>query len=273
MSASWNASGELGGRAIAGIEARMTQRALWIALAIAAVVGLLFGLYPDLDLRIAALFYSGSDFALVDNPVLRVLREANTLVIGLLLAPVLFAVIRKLIRPSRPLAISGRAIVYLLATILIGPLLVTNVILKDHWGRPRPRDIAEFGGTQHFVAWWDPRGDCPDNCSFVAGEPTGAFWTLAPASLAPPQWRAAAYAGALAFGTGIGLLRMSFGGHFFTDVVFAAVLSFVVIWVAHGCIYRWRATRFSDAAVERILESIALRLRALWPGRQPRDKL
>jgi membrane-associated PAP2 superfamily phosphatase len=251
----------------------MTRRALLVALVIAAAVGVLFGLYPDLDLRVAALFYSGSDFALVRSPVLRVLREANTLVIGLLLAPVLFALVRKLVRPNRPLAISGRAIVYLLATILFGPLLFTNIILKDHWGRPRPRDIAVFGGTQHFVAWWDPRGDCPGNCSFVAGEPTGAFWTLAPASLAPPQWRAAAYAGALAFGTGIGLLRMSFGGHFFSDVVFAGVLSFLVVFVAHGFIYRWPATRFSDAAVERALESIAHRLRALWPRRQTRDKL
>ena len=32
--------------------------------------------------------------------------------------------------------------------------------------------LTEFGGTGHFVPWWDPRGDCPKNCSFIAGEPS-----------------------------------------------------------------------------------------------------
>jgi membrane-associated PAP2 superfamily phosphatase len=241
----------------------MTRPALFIALAIAAVIGLAFGLYPQLDLRIAALFFTDGGFVLADNPLLAALRETNTIVVGLLLLPPLFGLARKLIFPSRPLAMSGRAIVYLLTTALVGPLLFANIILKDHWDRPRPRDVVEFGGTQHFVVWWDPRGTCDDNCSFIAGEPTGAFWTLAPASLAPPQWRAVAYAGALVFGTLIGLLRMSFGGHFFTDVVFAGVLSFLVIWLTHGLIYRWQATRFSDAAVDRLLERLGLWLRSL----------
>ena len=61
----------------------------------------------------------------------------------------------------------------MVATLALAPGLLTNVILKSHWGRPRPIDVVEFGGDQHFVPWWDPRGDCPDNCSFVAGEPSG----------------------------------------------------------------------------------------------------
>jgi membrane-associated PAP2 superfamily phosphatase len=186
--------------------------------------------------------------------------------VGLLIAPAVLAVVRKLVRPRRPLLIPGRAIIYLISTLIIAPLLLANVLLKDHWGRPRPRDIGPFGGTERFVAWWDPRGSCPDNCSFVAGEAAGAFWTLAPASLAPPQWRPLAYAGALAFGAAIGALRIGFGGHFFTDVIFAGVLTFVVVWVVHGLIYRWRATRLSDKAIEERLErwgaAITRRLRA-----------
>ena len=56
------------------------------------------------------------------------------------------------------------------------------------------------------MPWWDPRGDCPKNCSFVAGEPSGAFWTLAPAALTPPAWRALAYGASLAFGACIAAL-------------------------------------------------------------------
>ncbi len=86
--------------------------------------------------------------------------------------------------------------------------------------------MHQFGGDYRFTPWWDPRGDCPDNCSFIAGEPSGAFWTLAPAALAPPEWRPLAYGAALAFGVGIGVLRIAGGAHFFSDVVFAGVFMY-----------------------------------------------
>src|SRR5262249_49807080 len=64
-------------------------------------------------------------------------------------------------------------------------------------------------------------------------------------------WRALAYAGALAFGAVVGVLRMAAGAHFFSDVVFAGVISFLVIWLVHGWLYRWPRTRISDEAGER----------------------
>ena len=88
------------------------------------------------------------------------------------------------------------------------------LLLKDHWGRPAPIDVTQFGGSEHFVAWWDPRGDCPANCAFVSGDVAGAFWTIAPAALAPPQWRAVAYGAALALGTGMAAIRVMAGGAF-----------------------------------------------------------
>ena len=105
--------------------------------------------------------------------------------------------------PRRPLLIAGRGVVLMIATLALGPGLVANNLLKDNWARPRPIDVTEFGGTEHFVPWWDPRGDCPKNCSFIAGEPSGAFWTLAPAALVPLPWRALARS--RRFGAGVGL--------------------------------------------------------------------
>ncbi len=70
--------------------------------------------------------------------------------------------------------------------------------------------------------------------------------------MVPPQWRAAAYGAAIVFGAAVGVLRMSLGGHFFTDVVFGGVVVFLVIWLVHGLLYRWRATRLTDAGVERV---------------------
>jgi membrane-associated phospholipid phosphatase len=154
--------------------------------------------------------------------------------------------------------ISGRATVFLIATLALAPGLLVNVLLKDHWGRPRPIDVTQLGGDQKFVAWWDPRGDCPSNCSFVSGDVAGAMWTIAPAALAPPHWRALAYAAALALGTGMGTIRVMAGAHFPSDVIFAGIFTFLIIWITYAVIYRWRRTRFSDDDVERALERVAL---------------
>ena len=83
----------------------------------------------------------------------------------------------------------------------------------------------------------------------------------------PPAWRVPAYGAAIAFGAGIGLLRMAGGGHFFTDVVFSGIFTFLVIWLTHGLLFRWRATRISDRAVERALEWLVLPLHGAVRGR------
>jgi membrane-associated PAP2 superfamily phosphatase len=233
----------------------MNRTGLAIALAVAVVVGVLFGVYPRLDIDISAFFYDrqANLFDVNAQPWVMHARDAARLLITLIFAPSLLAMIGKLIMPKARMLIGGRAALFLVLTMALGPGILTNVILKDHWGRTRPIDVAEFGGAGRFTAWWDPRGDCPDNCSFVAGEAAGAFWTLAPAALAPPQWRALAYGGALVFGVAISVLRIGAGGHFFTDVVFAGVFIFLLIWATHGLLFRWPATRPTDAAVERPL--------------------
>jgi lipid A 4'-phosphatase len=241
----------------------MNRIGLLITLGLAAVVGLLFGVYPKLDLDLAQPFFDRSVPATLGfwgsyNPVLNGLRDLSRLVVTLLAAPAVLAIVMKLVRPRRPMLIPGRAAILMVATLALAPGVVTNVILKSHWGRPRPIDVTAFGGDQQFVPWWDPRGTCPENCSFVAGEPSGAFWTLAPAALVPPAWRAPAYGAALVFGAAVGLLRMAGGGHFFTDVAFSGIFTFLAIWLVHGALFRWRATCISDRAVERALEWLVL---------------
>jgi membrane-associated PAP2 superfamily phosphatase len=237
----------------------MNRTGLMIALAVAAVVGLVFGLYPELDLKLAALFFDPASkrFTSYFYPWLGPLREGAMWLVAAIAAPAVAALVIKLAMPRRPLLVSGRAMVFLLTTLALGPGLVANVGLKEHWGRSRPIDVPQLGGEERFTAWWDPRGICPKNCSFVSGDASGAFWTLAPAALAPPAWRPAAYAGAIAFGAGVGVLRMAFGGHFFSDVAFAGVIMFVIVWLVHGLIYRWPSTRLSNGRIEHAIERIA----------------
>jgi len=241
----------------------MNRTGLIVALSIAAAVGLAFGFYPELDLAVARHFYavvdaSNNAFAWRIYPPLMLARDIGLWIGAVLIAPAVTALVIKLIQPRRKLLMSGRAIVFLMATMALGPGLLVNVVLKEHWGRSRPIDVAQFDGSEHFVAWWDPRGDCPANCAFVSGDVSGALWTMAPAALAPPQWRVLAYGAALALGTGMAVFRVMAGAHFVSDVVFAGVFTFLLIWVVHGLIYRWPRTRFSDASVECTLERIVM---------------
>ena len=239
----------------------MNRTGLIVALTVAVAVGIVFGVYPELDLAASAPFYAITDaghdvFALRLSPVVNGARDIGLWIVTALLAPSIMALVVKLIAPRRKMLISGSAALLLMATMALGPGLLANVILKEHWGRPRPIDVTQFGGSQHFVPWWDPRGDCPGNCSFVSGDVSGAFWTLAPAALAPPQWRALAYGGALVFGTAMAAARMMAGAHFFSDVVFAGVFTFLIVWTVHGLLYRW-PTRLREDNIERLLEAIA----------------
>ena len=240
----------------------MNRTGLIVALGLAAVVGVVFGLFPQLDLMISAPFNAmvenGYNFSLRLSQPLQLARDIGLWVGTAIIIPVVAALAFKLLLPRRRLLLSGRAILFLMATLALGPGLVANIILKDHWARPRPIEVTQFGGPLHFVAWWDPRGDCPGNCSFVSGDVSGAFWTFAPAALVPPPWRALAYGGALALGIGMAAVRIMVGAHFFSDTIFAGVFTFLIIWVVHGLIYRWPRTRLSDEAVERAIERFAL---------------
>jgi membrane-associated phospholipid phosphatase len=52
--------------------------------------------------------------------------------------------------------------------------------------------------------------------------------------------------------------RVMAGGHFPSDVIFAGVFTFLVIWLCYALIYRWPRTRLEDDDVERALERIGL---------------
>ncbi len=240
----------------------MNRTGLFIALALALAVGLLFGIYPELDLKIAALFYDPAtkSFPLKLNTLAAIARDGAMWIAWGLAAPAIVALVVKLVRPDRPLLISGRAIVFLLVTLALSAGILTNLTFKSYWGRPRPVVVTQFNGPNQFVAWWDPRGGCARNCSFFSGEGATAFWTYAPAALTPPAWRPLAYAAATAFGLATSLLRMAFGGHFFTDVAAAGLVTFLVIWLAYAWIYRWPSTRLTDEGVDAALT------RMIWPA-------
>src|SRR5215213_1631637 len=124
----------------------MNRTGLVIALAIGAAVGIVFGVYSQLDIAVSRLFFNEPHrvFPLQYSLVSRHLRDFFTYVVALLVAPAFIAVALKIILPRRPMLVTARASLFLIATLALGPGLMANMIFKDHWHRPRPPGITEF---------------------------------------------------------------------------------------------------------------------------------
>jgi membrane-associated PAP2 superfamily phosphatase len=207
--------------------------------AIAALATLAMLLGVPLDLQLAGIFYDPAHgkFLAATNPYVGMVRDHGYTAAVACFATVIAAFITRVLRgPQR--TIPGHVVLFLVLSLALGPGLIVNGIFKEFWDRPRPIQVTEFGGEWLYRDWWDPRGNCERNCSFVSGEAASAAWMFAPAMLAPPQWRAAAFAGAAIFTLVISVSRMAAGAHFFSDVLFAVLLMAALIAALHRFIFQ-----------------------------------
>ncbi|EJZ23085.1 phosphatase PAP2 family protein [Rhizobium sp. Pop5] len=115
-----------------------------------------------------------------------------------------------------------------LGTLLIGPVLLVNVILKEHWGRPRPVQTDIFGGALHFAEAGSLAGKCVSNCSFVSGEAASAGWLFCLLLFVPKSLRYALFPPLVAISILTPAMRLSFGAHYLSDVVLGWLSSLVV---------------------------------------------
>ncbi len=237
---------------------------LMLVILTGVVAGVAVAIDPALDLKIAAYFQAPAVKAALAPcyPWFDMVRDCNVALSTAFVLVAMATLISKLVWPHRTTLMSARAALLMVFTFAIGPALLANTILKPHSGRPRPAAVVELGGTQPFVQWWDFSGECDGNCSFVSGEASGAYALLAPAAVAPAPWRTPAIVGAVAYGTAIGVMRMAVQAHFATDVVFSGVLTALIVWLLHGCIYRWKRTRLSGQDVEGFLGLCRARIKA-----------
>ncbi len=206
-----------------------------IVVAVGLALGLLaaaavFSVWPDIDLSVAQVFYAGQNRFVGETALGAGVRRVAYWVPTAALAVCAACFLARRIGLNRGWAPTGRGLAMVVLTFVLGPGLLSNVILKDHSHRPRPYQTVAFGGDDAFRPFYAFDGACARNCSFVSGEGSAGFWTIAPALLVPPPWQAGAVAASLLFGAGVGGLRMAFGGHYLSDTVFAALFTWAVIW-------------------------------------------
>jgi len=241
----------------------MARAGLCLALIVGVIAGLVFAIDPSLDLRISALFYGPQAQPLTgsEDVAINVLRIFNLVLVIIVVGLAGAALIVRMASNTVPRLVPARAACLVLLVYVAGPALMANAIFKENWSRPRPGHVVEFGGKHDFRPWWDPRGTCQQNCSFVSGEASSAFAVLALAVISPIGWRYRAIGAALIYGTLVGAIRVMVGGHFTSDVIFAGVFTALIVWAMHGLIYRWQ-TRVDELEAERRINAFATEVRA-----------
>ena len=91
-----------------------------------------------------------------------------------MLALSILAYLTQLLVPFPLLRATRRLSGFAALLYLLGPGLLVDVLLKPFWGRARPAQVSEFGGTLAFSPPHVLSHQCTSNCSFVAGEMAGA---------------------------------------------------------------------------------------------------
>ena len=217
------------------------MRAILSLLLATLLASAVFVAFPAIDTATAALFYDGAGFPIAANHPVEALRMA--LYVGENLA---FLVVLALTLLKRPrLNLSPRDWLFQLLIFLGGPGIIVNGLLKRFWGRARPFQTTNFGGTEDFTPAWviNPAGH--GNLSFVSGEMAGAT-ALAICLimiLRANQTRLGAnlYRIGLAISLSLPLFtawqRMAAGRHFLSDVVIAALLIGLLAAVLHRILY------------------------------------
>ena len=205
--------------------------------AVLAVSVVLFLWLPGIDLAVSGWFYEAQHgFALAAWPPLRGL-EASIRWITLAIVAIALVGTAWLRLVGRPLwRLDRNALIFLVAATAIGPGIIVNTVLKDHWGRARPYQIEEFGGAKRFTAAPLPADQCERNCSFTSGHAALGFSLVGFGLLLPPgRRRKIALGAAIGFGALVGLARIAAGHHFLSDVVYAGLIVIATTWLLH----RW----------------------------------
>jgi len=142
---------------------------------------------------------------------------------------------------------------YLLLTFSVGAGLIVHAVLKDHWGRPRPRQVTEFGGMQPFRTYYEPNiGELPEpSKSFASGHASLGYYFFALALLGNiyrsrlMYWLGCGLA--LTLGLLLSVTRIAQGGHFLSDTLASALIMWLTAWVLAYCFFAAKESRDEGA--------------------------
>lgn len=239
----------------------VSYRRFWlpelIVLVALAFLAILLFAFSRLDIAATRLFFhpEGADlWPIASKPLWSLFYRATPWITGALaIAGVIMIIIGLVRENSKRLRLYG---LFLLLCVVLGPGLIINAVFKDHWGRPRPRQIVEFNGKFDYVRPLVPSRT--SGKSFPCGDSSVGFllsagWWLWRRS--HPKRALASLAAGLTFGTLLGIGRLAAGAHFLSDVVWSALIVYGVAHVLYYYVLRVPAREDSREVMYPMIES------------------
>jgi membrane-associated PAP2 superfamily phosphatase len=217
-------------------------------LAIFAVVVTLVFAFSPLDIEASRLFYrpeAVDHWKLAKDLPWSVLYRAAPWITASLVVLGLVALAAGALRNR---SLWRRQAVFLLLSVVVGPGLLINTVFKDHWDRPRPREIGAFGGPLQYVPAPLPGREA--GASFPCGHCSvgflyGAGWWIW--RRRRPTWARISIAVGLVAGVALGLGRMAAGGHFLSDVIWSAILAYGVCHIIYYHVLHLHRGEFAES--------------------------
>lgn len=214
---------------------------MWFIAAAGIILGIIFLAFPEIDLEVSSIFYrSGEGFFLREHIIPVFIHEAVPVFTSILaICLVILLIVKCFYRVFLPILVP-KHLIFLLFALIVGPGLVVNILFKENWGRARPVNIEQFGGEKRFTPplVLSDQGEK----SFTSGDASVGFFLSAFAFLFTGRRRKLVYAGGIAAGLALGLVRIMMGAHFLSDVLFSGVFVLLVIQLLHRVFSRQNTT-------------------------------
>jgi lipid A 4'-phosphatase len=210
----------------------MNRVFLSIYLSVTILLAGFFILYPEIDIWVSEQFFKHeTGFYLHKNPILSWMYYVIYYVTGLLIVTLLILLIISFRTSNHVLFLVRRQLIYLSLAFLLGPGLLVNVILKNNWGRARPIEIVNFMGEHSFTPAFLISEACARDCSFVSGHAAMGFLPMALGFCFLGRKRYVIFTIGILTGIMFGGARVLQGSHFISDVIFSALLTFLLYYL------------------------------------------
>ena len=187
----------------------------------------LFLTFPSFDIFFSGLFFIDGQFLDHHFQIIKTIRSILKEILvfiplaSLILLSIIFINKSQNIRRNKKKSL--RRLKISLIGLIVGPMIgcgiIANLYFKDTWGRARPIQVEEFGGSKKFSPAMHKSDQCEKNCSWIGGETSAAFSLFVGIIMMKRAYILISIN--LILGSLVIFCRLAMGGHFLSDNLFA----------------------------------------------------
>jgi len=210
---------------------KLNSNHVFLALLVFFIIVLFLAIGSTMDIYISNLFYIEKQKFFLQSYFILTIFFRKILLPLIILYLTIFPIISFFL-PMKMLYFNfkfkRKEVFFIFCSAILNLLFVVNILLKNMWGRARPNDILQLGGSENFSPWFKLSNSCETNCSFVSGDAAVGFSLIILFFITNNKiffWLS------LIAGLSIGLIRIMEGGHFFSDVIMSGFIIYLLTYI------------------------------------------